>query len=602
MLVEQNYRYKYINENTVSQAKGIITEKYKEMGYNAEQLDRIARIVTIQEAVSKQQNIIHQKYGLNSYGGGYMMENAPATPQNTIGNDNPSYPQTGVSPSQFHDPTYQRGSGETSYTALQIATQVAATTVGMDVVNTIPIDSPWMMLQYVEPVFGNGTLKGAGVGKSNKPEYIRVEAEEIPREAFRTAVANVARGQWIYFYGSNLAFKGRFMAISTIDNSLIVGVESVGSYDAGFNYTPNDTNTIGDVFANDVDFALPTAASLPTDGNVIDDGASIDLTNATPREVSAISEHIPEFSNFFDGSKNPMTREQTQTGVGNSMGIRMSSKHVDTTSYEVTFQLTRAIMRDMPLEGVDPVAILVKAAQNQIVQSINDLILDRIQQLGVMHAANLKNATGKDNNLYLDIATNSSIAMTSILGADEFVDIRGIDRRADFPAIANSQQLTQSGENSFSVAALLAVSIQKAAQIINVESRVAGGNVAVLNSTMGMALRTILSYQAIKFDNNITTNVTDKLYYMGNLNGIKIYVNPKKYDNVITVGRKGDIGESGVYFMPYVMSDMVTTISEGTFAFRGLLNSTFALADVGWYPEKKYFSYVVHAPNNYILN
>lgn len=594
--------YTRINESTVSEAKKIIQAGHTNLNLSNEKLDRIARIVAIQEAVSSN---TFSYLGNNNGNSRYINENAPATPQNTIGNGNPAYPQTNVGSQGFHSNDYQKGSGETSYTTLQIATQVAAATVGMDIVNTIPIDAPWCMLQYVEPVYGNGTLGGSGEGSENKPKYVQIKSDEIGRKDFNTAFNALDTNQWIYFYGSGLALKGLYQSLSIVDGSVIVEVVSVGTYDGvTFVYTPNSTNQIADVFANEVDVTIAEAGSLGSGGNTIDDAVKILLTNAKVDLVTAITEHIPGFSNFFNGSEEPMTREQNQTGVGNSLGIRMSSKHVETMSYEVTFQLTRTMMQDMPREGVDPVGLLAKAAQNQLIQSINDLILKRVRRLGVTHAAYLKNNEGFDNNLYIGNVTDTTIDLANIPTVGEFIDVRGIDRKSEFTGIINRFQRTNSGETSMSIASLLAVSIMKAAQRIGQENRIAAGNFAVVNSSMGMALQAIQTFQTIKFDTNISSTVTDKLHYLGNLAGVNIYVNPKQLgsDNTITVGRKGEINEAGVYFMPYIMSDMVTMVSEGTFSFRGLLNSRFALVDAGWYPEKNYLTYVVYAPYEYILS
>lgn len=587
--------YKNINPTIVNQVKKTLKKGSPNLSESV--LERTAKIIAIQKSVTP-----------NKYVNGRIVnENAPATPQNTLGNANPAYPQNDGG-DIFHTPAYQTGSGETSYTTLEIATHVASGTVGMDVVNVVPIDAPWTMLTYLETVYGNGTLDGEGEGATNAPIYISVSADEMGSAAFDTAITGTGAGQLgltqgstVYFYGSDLALRAKFIGLSEVTGYMDVEVVSRGSYDSGtFVYTPNATTKIKDIFANDVDLAIPTAGSVATGGNTIDDTDNVTLTNARADYVSTMATHIQGFSNFATGSADPMTREEQQTGIGNTLGLRMTSKSVQTKAYEVTFTLTRTQMQDYPREGVDPVSRVARAAQNELIQEINDLILRRVRRLGVTHAAHLSVTKGLDLNFYVGPTSDASTALSNFEDIGEFVDINGNDRKADFPTVKNVSQLTNSGETNSSLTTQLVKRITKASIVIYKESKRGSGNFAVVNAMTGALIKSIVGFRHYRSDTNITTSVNnDRMHMLGQLNNINIYVDPKMGydDNVVIVGRKGEIDEPGVYFMPYIMSDMVSTIAEGTMSFKGVLTSRFALVDAGFFPEKHYFTFACYTPN-----
>ena len=64
-------------------------------------------------------------------------------------------------------------------------------------------------------------------------------------------------------------------------------------------------------------------------------------------------------------------------------------------------------------------------------------------------------------------------------------------------------------------------------------------------------------------------------------------------DTRVCVGRKGSGNEPGVVFMPYILADQMQLIAEGTMAPKMLVNSRYAIADIGFFPEKSYYTFTV---------
>jgi hypothetical protein len=96
--------------------------------------------------------------------------------------------------------------------------------------------------------------------------------------------------------------------------------------------------------------------------------------------------------------------------------------------------------------------------------------------------------------------------------------------------------------------------------------------------------------------NNLLQDGSRDLYQAGTLAGIKVYVDPyMDWDDCrICVGRKGNGNEPGVIFMPYILADTVSITAEGTMAPKMLVNSRYAIADAGFFPEKMYYTFAVN--------
>ena len=79
------------------------------------------------------------------------------TPLNTLGMGNPMMPQgvgynatngsgIGNTHADFHNPNYKVGSGDIPMSTLTMSLEVAAMTIGLELVPVIPANGPWAML------------------------------------------------------------------------------------------------------------------------------------------------------------------------------------------------------------------------------------------------------------------------------------------------------------------------------------------------------------------------------------------------------------------------------------------------------------------------
>ena len=90
---------------------------------------------------------------------------------------------------------------------------------------------------------------------------------------------------------------------------------------------------------------------------------------------------------------------------------------------------------------------------------------------------------------------------------------------------------------------------------------------------------------------------------MGNVGQISIYVDPYQRwdDNRIFLGRKNSVDQPGLIFLPYLMAQSISLISEATWAPRMMIRSRYAIADIGFFPEKQFMALHVTDTNGVLI-
>ena len=512
-----------------------------------------------------------------------------STPLNTLGMGNPMMP-TGVGYTQgagigntgadFHNPAYGKGSGDIPMSTLTMALEVAAMTIGLELVPVIPATGPWAMLSYMDFPYAGGklgkinetALDGKGANDANKPIYIK----------FYVAGANkfatpMNAGDTVKVGG----FEGKFIGFSRIDNSVIVKVVKCSSEDM----------SIADEFA--------AAESVVLGSN---DAITVAKGSVRADLVSGAADHVQEFSNFARDSKDPMSRAENETGVGNTIGARMFTKLVQMGSYEVTGSVTRQQLQDMPLYGVDVIGKVLEAMQNEISQSINNRILDRLFKLGVTNAKVQKEYQGVDLNLYFGTTADAKCALKNFPAAKKFVGIDDMNAAENWGDVANATKNT-AAENVYTHQRRIMSRVLAAANVITNVSRFGRPNFVVTNTKILSALQDCAGFVVAPMTNTLTQDGSSSLYFAGSVAGLNLYVDPFMTwdDTRVLVGRKGDGNTPGVVFMPYILADTVQTIVEGTMAPKLLVNSRFAIVDAGFHPEQQYLTFMVHSDGDFIL-
>ena len=501
-----------------------------------------------------------------------------ATPLNTLGMGNvaaPGDPVMGGSGAFFKQAV---GSGDIPVSTLPMALNVALLTIGLELVPVIPAKGPWALLTYMDFPYAGGKLggkneimglDGRGNGAENKPLYFKVlaAADEIAK-----ARTNFTEGAELTFKIGDATVVGIFKGLGRMDGGIICQVKSC-------------KNTTGNISLKE---AFTRAQATVTGGT-----EQVTLKTPTVDFAQTHVDFVDGFANFFDGSKRPMDRAENETGTGNVIGLRLFSKWIKMGSYEVTATVTRQQLQDLPLYGVDAVSKVMEACQNEITQSINARILEHVFALGVTNAAKQKARQGVDLNLYMGTGASKPLAE---FGLKEFKDVYGDDQTGTFAAVKNAEVNT-SAENTYSRQRRISSRVLAAANLVQVTGRRGRANWIVTNAQVATALQDCAGYVVAPMVNNLLQDGSRDLYQAGTLAGIKVYVDPyMEWDDCrICIGRKGNGNEPGVIFMPYILADTVSITAEGTMAPKMLVNSRYAIADAGFFPESQYFTFGVYS-------
>lgn len=551
-----------------------------------------------------------QPWAQNVSGGIY------ATPLNTMGMGNPQMPYAtdpttgkviggpvGVPGGKFG--AQQVGSGDIPMSTLTMALEVAAVTIGLELVPVIPANGPWAMLSYMDFPYAGGKLNnignltsvdGKGPKAENKPIYIKVAAtfgdEDWKAVRKLTPTAKSVAQPNVEVATTKGTIKGWYIGISRIDASIIF--EIAEAKDAS-----NADASIAEVLDGTAG-TLTIGAGTKTYTGTVAAGTRADL-------VAAAADHVQGFANFATGSADPMSRAENETGTGNTIGARMFTKLVQMGSYEATGAVTRQQLQDMPLYGVDVIGKVLEQIQNTISQHINNRILDRVFRLGVDNAAFQYKYQGVDLNLYLNdvagagLALNQFDAWSKYCGSDDKADETGtvIERGALTEAfgnhtVPNAIQNTAAENVTTHQRRIMSRMLASANLIANV-SRRGRGQWAVTNTQILTALQDASAFVVAPMVNTLTQDGSQSLYFAGSIAGLSLYVDPYMNwdDTRICVGRKSNGNDPGVIFMPYILADTVQTIVEGTMAPKLLVNSRFAIVDAGFHPEQSYYTFMV---------
>mgnify|MGYP001135997061 CR=1 FL=1 len=479
-----------------------------------------------------------------------------------------------------------QGSGDKFPSLLPLAIQVAAKTVGFDIVPVIPMSGPTGVLSYLDYVYSGGKISPTTAGSTaadalaTAPSMIKVQLT-TPAAGYP---ADFAVGTTYYITNASSAgayITTKFVGLSRIDGFPIFRIEGL---------TAGETvSTVLDGGATKIGTSV--------------DGAQAGTTTARAELVKALEDHIQGFSGagfnndqdfqgpFVDGTKtyNPMLRGVGESTYYQSMGLSTFTKFVEADTFQVAASVTTEQIQDLNKQfGIDVISMIENALVNEVSQAINKHILSRAFALGWSNHDEFLTTEGQNLNLNLVIG-----------GTAGSYNIDGYVGKSDTPITISSVAGPASGgyENLSTLQRRLFSRILASANVVANRGRRGPANFIVTNANVASALQDISQFTFAPFSNTLTQN-NGTLYPVGSLAGMTVYVdqNMKFSDNRVLVGRKGGDDEPGLKFMPYMMAESIQTISEGTMSPKIAVKSRYALVEAGFHPETMYFCFHVNVP------
>jgi hypothetical protein len=451
------------------------------------------------------------------------------------------------------------GSGDKFPSLLPVAIQVAAKTVGFDLVGVVPMDSPVGFLPYLDYVY-----QGGNTDTQYEPFLVKLSS---------ALNAGISVGQYIQGDTGNAAaaFKFQFVGKSRIDGLPILKVVQGGVTDSSTTTVADAVAALDDVTFNgtrtDSSNAQSTGTTeLPWEGFGGAAGMTVSL-------VSALENHITGFTSvsdtdyaatsfqgpFLNSSENlemeGMTRANAESSKFRQMGLRMFTKFIEAKGDQVSISATVEQIQDLNrVWNFDVMSMLENVAVNELAQSINKKLTDRVLSLGQTHATAVNSVEG------------SGITTLNLTVGTGFENISTLQRR-------------------------VVTKILEMANLIYHRGRFGAGTYIVTNGRVASALADVAGYTFAPFNNDLPSGA-GQLYPAGKVHGLTVYVDPnlKFSDNRIHIGRKGADEEPGVKFLPYIMAESLQTIAEGTFSPKIGMKSRYAITEAGWHPETQYIT------------
>ena len=541
-------------------------------------------------------------------------------------------PTVATSQSNFGSAT--KGSGDKPFSLLPLALQVAGQTIGLDLVPVVPMSGPMGILTYLDFVYAGGTdpvqLANSATGADGGalPEVFKLSAtDSISKTAGyyylicdHGTAGSVTKGLLVEYVGTSRVDGASIFAIPRFKNG------DIGSFVYASSAVTGDLGNIGVVgtalAGNSLGYTLADfldgGASLfhpeGTQSEIADelaknlhgggvDETTFDITGGQASDlgdltqtavlVKALEDHITGFSGNSYTTNDPMRRGTAEAKQDNLLGLSLFNKSVAAETFQVAAAVTREQVQDLKQFGIDAVAQVESVLVNELTQSINKNILDRLFALGAKNSNAIETVEGVNFSFQLGnntIATGDSTwTHTDSDGATATLNVDAID-------------VSGGGNTQGTLQRRILSKFLAAANIIATRGRRGAANFVVTNGQVGTALQDVAGFVAYPMANTIN-QTAGSLYPVGSIAGLQVYVDPNlAWNNTkYCVGRKGDGNSPGLVFMPYLMAESVQTIAEGTMAPKIAVKSRYALVDAGHNPELYYVTGKIFTDTGYSL-
>jgi hypothetical protein len=476
------------------------------------------------------------------------------------------------------------GSGDVGQNLLPVAMKIAAQTIGLDLVAVKPTPGPKIDLLYIDFQYDDVSL-----ASNERPQVFKLSCDNIA--AINTAIradlgtysiaetqAGLSGGRLFYGITASSTYKTVTQPATLTNIVEFLGFSRIDGYPMFRAF--RQANTAGQFNYFAFDSTLNTFAATGTMVSLVLGISGIVQTanaNKTITLVSALEDHIPGFSaNWTSASTGgasgtyPMGRQADDDSYSGVIGPKISSKTVAVGTIEVSSALRRTEIEDIKANtGMDIVQKMESILVNELSQTISKQIVAKIFEMGALNAA------------------SAPAANTSTPGYTSGMTI--FDLNTAYATTAN----TVGGETTHAVQRKLITKIAHASNFIATEGRVGPAQYLITNGGLAASLQDIAGYTINPVKSKL--NGQGQLYPVGSIGDISIYVDPymRYNDNRIVLGRKNNPDQPGIIFVPYLMAQSISVISEATFAPRMLLRSRYAVTEVGWYPQKQYMTITV---------
>lgn len=507
------------------------------------------------------------------------------------------------------------GSGDLAQSLLPGALKIWAQTPGLDLVNTINVNSNKVSLLYFDWKFDDAsgfdndervtTFKIDMTGTYGDVDLTALKAflrKEVAANGITELRGRLSKS--LYFHlsaaGTSVvtpnnplvkptgALTGwvEFVGFGRIDDLpmfrayIQANTASAGAwtYSASLN-TFAATGTLATILAGFQIDETTTSVAYSNTNYTIGEGQLFCTQSPSGTTIKPVLASLAE--EFVDGfvtgrQRTSMTRGTWDATYADKIGPDSSVKDVEIGVAHVKASLRLSELDDYKkMYGVNIIERTKAQLVNLMSQQISIEITDKIKELGEKHRAKTALAASQTSGNWGSLAGDARIH--------------------DFSVPMISAAL--GGEHNASIARKLNAKMTQASYFIANEGRIAGADFAIVSSTGAGMFKSIERYQINPAD--IKMAGPGNLQPAGTVDGVKIYVDPFMAPGDLTVylGRKTGKEEPGIAFLAYVLAQNVEIVSEATMGHTMYMYSRYAVAELGWFPEKQYLAMKVYDPS-----
>ncbi|MDY0270133.1 hypothetical protein [Trichloromonas sp.] len=497
-------------------------------------------------------------------------------------------PQPSTTPGALWGAGDTPGSGDVGQNLLPISMKIAAQTIGLDLVAVKPAASPKIDLLFVDFRYDDRLeedddrplvfkVDGDNVDTLKTNLYAQMKELKITEmvggldKRMFVNLSGASATEIKNFTASTTPKTGwmEFLGFSRIDGTPMFRIfrqafesgKEPYYFDANKNTFDNSGSIVDKLEAN----AVSTLSGTST--------TTVQLSGVSIQLVSVMEDHIPGFSagwNLFKG----MNRQDDERTYPGQIGPNVFTKTIQVGTVEITSALKRTEIEDIKAStGMDIVQKLESVLINELSQTISKEIVQKVKELGI------KNRTSH---------TTPKVGTVS---------------KFDFDVDTYIGTVAPGGETTHSVQRKLVSKVNNASNYIANEGRVGPAQYVITNGNLASVLQDVASYTINPPVGGANLNTNGQLYPVGKVGNMTLYVDPymRWDDNRIFLGRKNSVDQPGLLFLPYLMAQSISLISEATWAPRMLIRSRYAVADVGFFPEKQFMAIEVKDTNGVLI-
>ena len=273
--------------------------------------------------------------------------------------------------------------------------------------------------------------------------------------------------------------------------------------------------------------------------------------------VKALEDHVQGFSSNDYLSNDPMSRLAGESNMDNVMNLSLFNKSVEAKTFQVAAAVTREQVQDLKQFGIDAVAQVESVLINELTQSINKNILDRVRRLGYTNHGQVVATQGVQFNLWLGAGETGATLYDKAPFANglQLLDSRGANTvgstaaataagdgttpNSVFPYTFNpggvtnfqenpliaSSETNSAAENLHTRQRKIMSKILATANLIAIRGRRGPATFVVTNGQVGSALQDCAGFVPAPLMNTLNQQ-TGSLYPIGTLAGLVVYVDP----------------------------------------------------------------------------